>query len=56
MFLIMSCKLFQIIPPEYCKDQLKSLLLALGRNNLIVQHEITRKTIANAIVSLDGCA
>ena len=36
----MSCKLFQIIAPEYCKDQLKSLLLALGKNNLIVQHDL----------------
>ena len=40
MFLILSCKLFQIIAPEYCKDQLKSLLLALGKNNLFVQHDL----------------
>ena len=40
MFLIMSCQLFQIIAPEYCKEQLKSLLLALGKNNVFVQHDL----------------
>ena len=38
MFLIMSGKLFQIIVPEYCKEHLKKLLLALSKNNLFVQH------------------
>ena len=40
MFLIMSGKLFQIIAPAYCKEHLKELLLALGKNNLFVQHNI----------------
>ena len=40
MFLIMSCTLFQRIAPEYCKEQLKSLLLAFGKNNLFVQHDL----------------
>ena len=40
MFLIMSGKLFQIIAPEYCRDHLKEPLLALGKNNLIVQHDL----------------
>ena len=40
MFLIMSGKSFQIIAPEYCKEHLKELLLALGKNNLFVQHDL----------------
>ena len=43
MFLIMSGKLFQIIAPGYYKAHLKELLLALGKNNLFVQHDLVRR-------------
>ena len=54
--IIMSGKLFQIIAPEYCKEYLKDILLALGKNNLFVQHDlvlrvaISRYTVYRSVI------
>ena len=40
MFLIMAGKSFHTKTPEYYKEHLKELWLALDKNNLFVQHDL----------------
>ena len=56
MYLIISGKLFQIIAPEYCKEHLKELLLALGKNNLFAQHDLVQRVAISRVSCASKCA